>query len=64
MQLKYYKIFKKKFLKYWTLHEDKLLYKYFGLLAETIYFLLIKEEEIFVKRGVDLLMNVAYAFEG
>lgn len=47
------------FLKYWNLIEDKSLHQKFGEIAETVYFLLNKQEEMFIKRGADILYNIA-----
>ncbi|CAD8144174.1 unnamed protein product [Paramecium pentaurelia] len=57
-------IYAAKFLKYWTQMEDKSLYLKFGEIAETIYFLLNKQEQMFIKRGADILYNMALIENG
>ncbi|CAD8144289.1 unnamed protein product [Paramecium octaurelia] len=57
-------IYAAKFLKYWTQMEDKSLHLKFGEIAETVYFLLNKQEQMFVKRGADILYNLALIDNG
>ncbi|CAD8059170.1 unnamed protein product [Paramecium sonneborni] len=52
-------IYAAKFLKYWTQFEDQSIYHKFGEIAETVYFLLNKQEQVFIKRGADILHNMA-----
>ncbi|CAK88332.1 unnamed protein product (macronuclear) [Paramecium tetraurelia] len=57
-------IYAAKFLKYWTQMEDKSLNLKFGEMAETVYFLLSKQEQMFIKRGADILYNMALIDNG
>ncbi|CAD8077957.1 unnamed protein product [Paramecium primaurelia] len=57
-------IYAAKFLKYWTLMDDKLIYNYYGEVAETVYFLLNKQEMIFIKRGVEIMLNLFECDDG
>ncbi|CAD8141437.1 unnamed protein product [Paramecium pentaurelia] len=57
-------IYAAKFLKYWTQMEDKSLHLKFGEIAETVYFLLSKQEQMFIKRGADILYNMALIDNG
>ena len=44
--------------------EDKSLQFKFGEIAETIYFLLSKYEQMFIRRGADILYNMALVDNG
>ncbi|CAD8097823.1 unnamed protein product [Paramecium sonneborni] len=57
-------IYAAKFLKYWTLMDDKLIYNYYGEVAETVYFLINKQEVIFIKRGVEIMLNLFECDDG
>ncbi|CAD8136975.1 unnamed protein product [Paramecium octaurelia] len=57
-------IYAAKFLKYWTQMEDKSINLKFGEMAETVYFLLSKQEQMFIKRGADILYNMALIDNG
>ncbi|CAD8056185.1 unnamed protein product [Paramecium sonneborni] len=57
-------VYAAKFLKYWTQMEDQSLHQKFGEIAETVYFLLNKQEQMFIKRGADILYNIALIDNG
>ncbi|CAD8085324.1 unnamed protein product [Paramecium primaurelia] len=57
-------IYAAKFLKYWTMMDDKQIYNYYGEVAETVYFLLNKQELIFIKRGIEIMFNLFQCDDG
>ncbi|CAD8181547.1 unnamed protein product [Paramecium octaurelia] len=57
-------IYAAKFLKYWTMMDDKSIYNYYGEVAETVYFLLNKQEIIYIKRGVEIMFNLFQCDDG